>query len=166
MMPAHESSVLSKEDLASLIAYCKSMPPVDTKKEKLKEMGPIGRVLIVLDKVAVLPAERINHESTLTTSTPTNAVALGKYLASTCEGCHRPNMKGGTALAPGYPAIPDISGTGAPGNWSEAQFISTIRKGKTPEGRLLRNKFMPWQNMQHFSDVELQSIKSYLQSIK
>ncbi len=166
MMPAHESAVLSKEDLANLIAYCQSIPPVDSKEERLKEMGPLGRVLMLLDKVAVLPAERIDHATAITTATPTDAVAYGKYLVSTCQGCHMPNMKGGAPLAPGFPPVPDISATGTPGKWSEAQFISTIRHGKTPEGKLLRNEFMPWQNMKHFSDDELRAIRSYLQSVK
>ncbi len=166
MMPAYESNPLSKTDLANLIAYCQSVAPVEVKQEKLKKMGPIGRVLMVLDNVAVLPAERINHATPLTGTTPTNKVGFGKYLARTCEGCHRSNLKGGSPLAPGFPAVPDISATGAPGNWSESEFIAAIRTGKTPEGKLLRNEFMPWQNMHHFSDEELTAIKSYLQQLR
>lgn len=166
MMPSHESAVLSREDLASLIAYCQNVTPVDSEIEKLKEMGPVGRVLMLLDKVAVLPAERINHETTLAATTPTDEIAHGQYLVASCQGCHMSDMKGGGPLAPGYPSVPDITSTGAPGKWSKEQFISTIRNGRTPEGRLLRNEFMPWQNMKHFTDEELKAISSYLVSVK
>lgn len=166
MMPAHESTVLNKEDLTNLIAYCQSMPPVHNKQEKLKSMGPIGRVLMVLNKVAVLPAEHIDHEMPITTTTPADAIEFGKYLANTCQSCNRPDMKGGSPLAPGFPPVPDISATGAQSKWSESEFIETIRGGKTPDGILLRNEFMPWQNMKHFSDEELKAIRSYLRSVK
>lgn len=166
LMPAHESAVLSQEDLANLIAYCQSVPPVDTEQKRLRHMGPVGRVVMMLDNVVVLPAERIDHETGIATTTPKELISYGRYLATTCQGCHRPNMKGGGPLAPGYPPVPDISAAGASGKWTEAQFIATLRSGKTPEGRLLQNQFMPWQNMKHFSDEELKAIKSYLQSLQ
>lgn len=166
LMPAHESAVLSKTDLANLIAYCRSVPPVDTDVKKMKKIGPIGRVLIVMDNVAVLPAERIDHSAEFIENSPTELIELGKYLASACAGCHRDNMKGGSPLAPGFPAVPDISFTGKAGNWTSVQFIETIRKGKTPDGRRMRNEFMPWENMKHYSDEELMAIKAYLQSLK
>jgi mono/diheme cytochrome c family protein len=166
IMPSHESTVLSKEDLASLIAYCQNAAPVDSEIEKLKEIGPIGRVLMMLDRVAILPAERINHATPMAVGTPTDEIARGKYLAATCQGCHMPDMKGGGPLAPGHPSVPDISSTGAPGKWDAAQFIATLRHGRTPEGKLLRNEFMPWQNMKHLTDDELKAILSYLTSVK
>ncbi len=165
MMPAHESTVLNKEDLANLIAYCQSVPAVDTKQEKLKKIGPIGRVLMEIDRVAILPAERINHQMPVSDYKPAETVEIGKYLTSTCQGCHMPNMRGGSPLAPGFPAVPDISAKGAPGKWTTADFINTFRSGKTPEGKLLRNEFMPWQNMQYFTDEELKAIHIYLKSI-
>jgi len=165
MMPAHESAVLHKNDLAQLIAYCQSVPAVDNQQKKLKAIGPIGRVLMVIDRVAVLPAERINHEIPVAVNAPAGKVEIGKYLVSTCQGCHMTDMKGGPPVAPGFPSVPDISAKGAPGGWTAAEFISTFRSGKTPEGKLLRTEFMPWKNMQHFTDEELTSILSYLKSV-
>lgn len=164
MMPAHESAALSREDLANLIAYCQSRPPITSNGKKLRKMGPLGRLVMQLNQVAVLPAERINHQAPLPAHTPKEITAYGKYLATTCQGCHRPDMKGGSPLAPGFPPVPDISAAGAQRHWSEAQFISTIRTGKTPDGRTLRNEFMPWKNMAHYTDDELQAIRIYLQS--
>ncbi|RDC62646.1 c-type cytochrome [Adhaeribacter pallidiroseus] len=166
MMPAHESTGLSQEDMASLIAYCQSVPPVVSAGKKRRQMGPLGRVVLQLNQVAVLPAERINHQVPMAASAPKDVTAYGQYLATVCQGCHRPNMKGGAPLAPGFPPVPDISATGVQQQWSEAQFISTIRQGKTPAGKLLRQEFMPWQNMQHFTDEELSAIRSYLVSLK
>ncbi|MFC4874465.1 c-type cytochrome [Negadavirga shengliensis] len=101
----------------------------------------------------------------VTTSTPKESTAFGRYLATTCQSCHRQDLKGGAPMAPGYPPVPDISATGAPGKWSQAEFIATLRSGKTPEGKALRNEFMPWQNIAYFSDDELHAIRSYLLSV-
>jgi mono/diheme cytochrome c family protein len=166
LMPAHESTLLSKEDLANLIAYCQSVPPVDNTPKQLKKMGPIGRIIMMLDEIVILPAERIDHQAAIATTKPVEGIAYGQYLSTSCQGCHRPNLKGGGPAAPGFPPVPDITATGATGKWSEEQFINTLRNGKTPEGKLLRNEFMPWENIKHFSDEELMAIKSYLLSLK
>lgn len=165
MMPAHESNTLNKDDLANLIAYCQSVPPRNNQQRKLKSIGPIGRVLMEIDRVAVLPAERINHALPISANPPATAFETGKYLASTCQSCHMPDMKGGSALAPGFPPVPDISAKGAAGRWTEAEFIKTIRSGKTPEGKILRKEYMPWQNMQNFTNEELTAIYTFSKSI-
>ena len=165
MMPAHESNTLNKDDLANLIAYCQSVPPRNNQLRKLKSIGPIGRVLMKIDRVAVLPAEHINHALPISANPPATVYETGKYLASTCQSCHMHDMKGGSALAPGFPPVPDISAKGAAGRWTEAEFIKTIRSGKTPEGKILRKEYMPWQNMQSFTNEELAAIYTFSKSI-
>lgn len=166
LMPSHETTVLSKEDLSNLIAYCQSVPPVNSNQEKLKKIGPIGRLVMMMDDIVILPAERIDHRAEIADYSPVEKIAYGQYLAVSCQGCHRANLKGGGPLVPGFPPVPDITTSGAPGKWTNEQFIATLRNGKTPDGRFLRNEFMPWQNMNHFSDEELTAIGSYLQSLR
>jgi len=45
------------------------------------------------------------------------------------------------------------------------QFVSTLRTGKTPDGRELPVEFMPWKATQSYTDVELKALFSYLKSI-
>lgn len=166
MMPSHEVTNLTNEDLANLIAYCNQLEPVATSQEKLHSIGPIGRLLMVMNQVTVLPAEKIDHSATHTEKLEEKTgVAYGQYLSSGCQGCHRPDMKGGGPLAPGYPPVPDITGDGNVGNWNEQAFIATIRNGKTPEGKELNNNYMPWKSIGHFTDEELKSIFMYLQQL-
>lgn len=60
---------------------------------------------------------------------------------------------------------PDVTGIGS---WSEAQFINTLRKGKSKgldNGRPLLPP-MPWQAFGKLSDDDLAAIYAFLQSIK
>lgn len=54
------------------------------------------------------------------------------------------------------------------GNWTEAQFITAIRKGKSKGIESNRNLLppMPWQNFNHLSDEDLSAIFAYLKSTK
>lgn len=166
IMPSHESSQLSKGDLADLIAYCMSRPPVASNYEMLHEIGPIGRVVLALNKATVLPAEKIDHNTDIREKRASGvSTSYGKYLAVTCQGCHRQNLQGGGPLAPGYPDVPNITSTGEPGKWNDELFIKTIRTGQTPEGKKLRNQYMPWKSMNNFSDEELKAIFVYLKSL-
>lgn len=166
IMPSHESARLSKQDMADLIAYCVTRPPVNSHNEMLHDIGPIGRAVIALDQATVLPAEKINHGEELTEEKLSGVSAeYGKYLSVTCQGCHRADLQGGGPLAPGYPDVPNITSSGDPGKWNEKQFISAIRTGQTPEGKKLRENYMPWKGMNNFSDDELKAIFLYLQSL-
>jgi hypothetical protein len=50
-------------------------------------------------------------------------------------------------------------------SWSEADFMSTIRTGVTPDGRKLRLRYMPWTSYRFMSDDELKAVWVYLQSL-
>ncbi len=166
MMPSKELFELTDEDLADIIAFCTTQKNVDNSQEQLHSIGPIGRILMILDEVTVLPAEKINHNAIPKVNIQKNKSAkYGQYLAIGCQGCHRPTMQGGGPLAPGFPPVPDITSHGNLGNWKVEEFLNTLKTGKTPEGRLLDNNFMPWESMAHFSQMELESIYIYLNSL-
>jgi len=59
-MPAQEFRDMSDEDAAALIAYLKSLPPVD-REIGTNSVGPIGRALFAKGDLALIPAELINH---------------------------------------------------------------------------------------------------------
>ena len=164
LMPAQEFSMFSEEDLGAIIAYCSQVPPVDRELPRSR-VGPLGRVLTELEKVELIPAELIDHSRKLERFVRAEASpAYGKYLAVTCASCHRENMKGGTPVAPGFPPAADISSSGNPGKWSTDQFIQTLRTGRTPEGKELNPKDMPWTMTKAYTDLELQALHLYLKS--
>lgn len=165
-MPSQETSVLSGEDLAALIAYCRQLPLVNNSLPENK-LGPVARILAAMDKLPLLSVEKIDHKAPIAAAVDTTeGVALGRYLSISCTSCHRANMKGGDALAPGGPHVPDITSAGNPGHWSRDQFLQTLRTGKTPAGHLLNNEEMPWKMTAAYTDKELSSLYKYLISIK
>jgi cytochrome c553 len=164
-MPSQEYTHLSEKDMAAIIAYCSSVDPVDRELPETN-IGPLARVLSDIGKLPLLPAEVIDHSRQLRTDVvPEVSVEYGKYLAVACQGCHRDNMKGGEPIAPGFPVVADISSTGNPGKWTSEQFITTLRTGKTPEGKVLDPKNMPWTMTRAYTDVELQALHMYLTSL-
>jgi len=164
MMPSHEATKMSDEDISNLIAYCSTVPPVDHELPRLHKLGPIGRVVLLLGDATVLPAEKIDHNNMSVQVKLTTGADYGKYLSVNCEGCHRSNLQGGPPLAPGFPEVPNITSTGNVGKWTKDQFIQTLRTGVRPNGIKLKEE-MPWQITKHFTDDELQSLYMYLQSL-
>jgi mono/diheme cytochrome c family protein len=166
LMPAYEYTPLSQKDLGALIAYLKSVPPVDREMPEIA-LNPVAYVLTHLDKLPLVAAEKVDHsaQSPMVVQ-PEVSAAFGKYIAVSCTGCHRDNFKGGDALIPGSPAVPDITATGKVGKWTEEQFINTLRTGITPDGRKMDPEFMPWPVAKEFTDTEIKSLYLYLTSLR
>jgi mono/diheme cytochrome c family protein len=165
-MPAHEFAMLSEADMGAIIAYCSQLPPVDREFPEGNSLGPLGYILTDIGMLPMFPAEMINHDRQLVKQVKSEiSIEFGKYISTSCEGCHRNSMKGGDPVAPGFPVVADISSTGNPGKWSDEQFITTLRTGKTPEGKILNPKEMPWTMAKEFNDVELKALHLYLNSL-
>lgn len=165
IMPSYEYCKLADHDLASLIAYCKSVPPVDAEPASIK-LGPLGTVLSGLDKLPLIPAEQINHLEKYPQKVERSvSVEYGKYLTLSCTGCHKPDLKGGPNVIPGGTPVRDITASGNIGKWTLSQFISVLRTGATPDGRRLKNEDMPWQMTKNYTDEELQALYLYLKTL-
>lgn len=165
IMPSHKFATLTERDMSAIIAYCSELPKVDRSFPQ-PELGPLGRVLTDLGKIALFPAEHIDHSRPLVREMREEvSVSYGKYIAQSCNGCHRENLKGGGALVAGSPPVADISSSGNPGKWTDEQFMATLRTGKTPEGKNLDERYMPWPATKSFTDVELKALHLYLKSM-
>lgn len=167
-MPAVSSTAyLSDEDLASIIAYIKSVPPVDH-KVKERYFTPMARILLAVGVLGKLPAEEVSHD--IHVSAPERGVSAeyGEYLVNThdCRVCHGPDLNGGPFPDPTITKIsPNLTPGGELGFWTEEDFINTIRTGKTPSGHELDPYFMPWNYISLFYDDELKAVFMYLQSL-
>jgi mono/diheme cytochrome c family protein len=165
-MPSHEFTFLSEQDMGTIISYITQVPVVDRAFPEGNTLGPLTYILTDLDKLPLFPAEMIDHERDLIKEVKAEiSVDYGKYLSTSCQGCHRENMKGGEPIAPGFPVVADISSSGNPGKWTDEQFIQTLRTGVTPEGKVLQPDQMPWPMAKEFNDLELKALHLYLNSL-
>jgi mono/diheme cytochrome c family protein len=170
VMPSDEFSVLSDAYVASVIAYIKSVPPVDNVPPQ-SAVSLIGRAIMTLNRdVAVLPAERIDHAAARVPAPPVGITReYGRYLASSCVTCHGPALSGGRVpgVPPDWPPAANL--TPEPGaaiaRWSESGFATTLRTGVTPEGRQLDTRYMPWKVIGQMTDGEIEALWIYLRSL-
>jgi mono/diheme cytochrome c family protein len=168
LMPSGTFYYLSDEDLGALIAYLKSLPPVENEMPPT-DLGPLGRVMLVLGQ---LPPEIVPNVTVIdhngprpVAPEPDVTIDYGKYLSNTCTVCHGSNLNGQTIREGGnvYVAL-NLTRGGEMGGWSEEQFIATMRTGITPGGRQLK-EFMPWKYFGQMTDDELKAVWMYLQSM-
>jgi mono/diheme cytochrome c family protein len=167
MIAVPSTAHLSDEDLGAIIAYLKTIPPVDHTVQP-RNFTPLARVLLALGALGKLPAEAVSHDIHVTAPERGVSTEYGEYLINTndCRVCHGPNLNGGPFPDPTITKIsPNLTPGGELGFWTEEQFINTLRTGKTPGGHELDNEFMPWQFYRLFTDDELKAIWLYLQSL-
>ncbi len=119
IMPADVFINLSGEDLGAIIAYVKSVPPVDNEAPE-PEFGLMGRVLIAIGAFGeVVPAQLIDHAASVPTAPAAGVTAgYGEYLASIghCFVCHGEDLSGGEGPDPESPPVPNITTGGHPGD--------------------------------------------------
>lgn len=149
---------LSDEDLASVIVYLRSLPPV-------RNTVP-GRSLPP-ERVAELARQPMPLTEPVPMPDLSDPVARGTYLVriADCAGCHtawysRPMpgvFGGGNEVGRADEEVyssnisPDVSGIG---EWGEEQFVRTMRSGK---GGTL-DPVMPWVAYRHMTDQDLAAV--------
>lgn len=167
VMPANDFYYLSDKDLGAVIAYVKSVPPVDKVWPEHTLAFPI-RAMVAAGQIDPLPAEVIDHTAPRPVSPePGVTVEYGKYMALSCIGCHGEGLSGGKipGAPPDFPEALNLTPGGELVGWSEADFIQTLRTGVTPSGRELRQEYMPWNILGQMTDDELKALWLYLQSV-
>jgi mono/diheme cytochrome c family protein len=171
MMPYEEFRHLSDEDLASVIVYLRSIPPVK------RALPPSDIVFPVKYLIRTVPQPLTEPVPEPDWSTPESR---GAYLVTigVCGGCHTPrtpegaplpgmNLAGGDDLVGPWGSVvsanltPDPSGISY---YDESLFIETMRTGKLKGARQL-NQIMPWYNIRNLTDDDLKDIFAYLRSI-
>jgi mono/diheme cytochrome c family protein len=152
---------LSDTDTAAMIAYLQSLPPRNGQWPERK-LGPLARPFLVFFSGEMLPAAVIDHEARPDAPTPGVTVAYGRYLVSlACVECHKEDLGGGSEPGEGM----NITTGGNLGHWTEADFIKTLRTGRTPEGEFLETTYMPQGRLRHLTEDELRAIWLYIQSL-
>ena len=166
VMPSLFFHVMSEEDLTSIIAYMKTIPPVDNALPETKP-GPMLYALIGAGPLAEEMSGRVIDHNTPFGTAPAEGETseYGEYLVTIgqCRACHGDELAGGQ-VSPSAPIGPNLTPGGEMGFWEEDTFFSVIRTGTHPSGREL-DSFMPWKFFSNMTDSELRAIRAYLLSL-
>lgn len=166
IMPSNDFYHLNDTDLAGVIAYLKTVPPVD-KTTRPRALSTMAKVLFASGVFPnLLYAELIPHD--VRPPAPPVAVTAdyGAYLAHAhgCVSCHGAGLTGGQPSRPGAPPAPDLTLRGELSVWSEDDFKAALRTGRTPQGREL-SEDMPWKGLSKMTDDEMRAVWQYLRSL-
>ena len=156
-MPAQSFSHLSDDDIVSIVAFLRTVPPVNRERPRSR-LGPVARVLTVLTPIPLFAADQVEANPDRLRPPATDTLGYGAYIARTggCIECHGPGLAGdfGPNITPGGPV----------GKWDEATFVRVIRSGQRPDGTTLTDD-MPWKEFAKFDDAELDAIWRYMRSV-
>ncbi|MCU0636962.1 MAG: cytochrome c [Gemmatimonadaceae bacterium] len=164
-MPSHEFRQLADADVAAIIAYLRSLPPVDSEHPATR-IGPLARVLHLAGQFPLLPYDRIDHAAPVAAAAPTGVTTEhGAYIANACVGCHGAGLSGGKipGAPPAWKPASNITTAGI-GSWSEDDFLRAMRTGVRPGGTTI-DSLMPWRNYRHMHDDELRALYRYLRTV-
>lgn len=163
-MPVDAFFHMSEADLASVIAYLKTIPAVDAVVPP-KKVGPLARALYLGTDFPLIPGENLPHDQPRPAEVPRGVTSeYGNYLATIggCKSCHLADLNGGVPME-GAVLSANLTPTGI-GKWTEADFMKVMRSGIRPDGRVL-SAVMPWPYMRHMTDDELRALWTYLRSL-
>ncbi len=170
VMPSADFRGMSDQELSDLVAYIRSLPPVDDSVPP-RRLGPLGRVLLATGAIQLavdlVPDHQAPHPST---PPPAGATAAyGAHLAGACQGCHGADLSGGPILGgdPSWPPAMNLTphADGLAG-WTYEQFASVLRTGTRPDGTALRS---PMAGVISYTsamtEVETRALWAYISSL-
>ena len=169
MMPYSRYRHMSDEDLASVVVYLRSLPP-------LRNPLPATVVNFPVKYLVRSAPEPVTDE---VRADLTSSVSRGEYLVNmaSCAECHTPTKRGqpvrGLAFAGGQ-VFDEPSGkiasanitpdpTTGIGNYTEETFVKALRTGYVGTRQL--NTLMPWQFYSGLTDEDLKVMYAYLKTV-
>jgi mono/diheme cytochrome c family protein len=169
IMPAQEFWYFSDQDLGDIIAYVKTVLPVE-KSHHDPQTNFLGKIMFGAGLFGpdVVPANVIDHTQRPTVVPVGVTSQYGNYLVnvSGCHDCHGAQLAGGKSAKPGAMDAPNLTPGGDLKTWGKAEFINTVRTGVTPNGHQLKATEMPWKLFGTYTDDELSAVFLYLQSLQ
>ena len=170
-MPYPDFQALSDEDLASIIVYLRSLPPVRKMRPPTKLIFPVNYLIRSVPQPLNAPVAEPDL------STPEKR---GKYLVTIagCADCHTPqdahgqplpNMDfgGGLILDGSWGRVASANLTPDPSGipyYDQAIFTQAIRTGYVKARKL--NQIMPWHAYRGMTDEDIASIFAYIKTLK
>lgn len=141
VMPYYRYAGMSDVDVADLIAYLRSLSPVDKANQAHRDELPLARLAYRGWRLLFGSSARRGREG------PKGGVERGRYLVdhvAICGDCHTPRSRFGEPLASMYLAgtrqgpngksVPNITPHASGiGDWDEADIVNLLQKGRTPD---------------------------------
>ena len=167
IMPSENFKYMSDEHIGQLIAYLKTVAPVEQTWEP-RRTTLFANLLFQLGAFdGDLNVEKIDHTSP-SHSAPERAVTAeyGKYIVriNGCRVCHGEQLNGGKLHEPDAPLGPNLTPGGSLAQWDAPGFVKAMHTGITPFGKEL-SAYMPWKEIDHYDDDQLQAVYAYLKSL-
>lgn len=176
IMPYHGYSRLTRYDLQAVVAYMRTLKPIESTVPERKFFIPAAMF-------GPLPATNIEENKM---PDPSDKVNYGKYMVTmaACTECHTPMGPQGPDFSKVFSggfvfdnpvlkvAVANItpdSATGI-GTWSEETFVNKFRANASAEmlavkpGR--KNTFMPWSMYGKMKEEDLRAIYVFLRTVK
>ena len=163
VMPSGDFYYMSDQDLSDLIAYLKSLPPVDHDMGEMR-LTFMTKVLFAAGAFGAeaLTAESINHSAPRPSVVQAGAtVEYGGYLVQIagCRSCHGKELAGARSAEPGGANAANLTPGGGFAAWSQEAFITAMQTNQS------RSKGMPWGDFAGMTEDQLKAILMYLQSL-
>lgn len=177
VMPWPNFAKMDPEDIKAVIAYIRTLEPIDVVREKSQADFPVNIIMRTFPQEATF-SDRPD---------PSDKIAYGEYLvtAASCGDCHTKMEKGeftGTYLAGGQ-AFPLPGGIVATshnltphesgiGKWSREMFIDAFKQFRDSSYQHKavnpgdEQTIMPWIQYGGMTDSDLSAIYDYLQSLE
>jgi mono/diheme cytochrome c family protein len=169
-MPYSYMRIMSDEDLASIIVYLRSIPPIHKALPKTQLIFPVNYLNRSLPQPITEPVPQPD------VSTP---VKRGSYLVTLvgCTDCHTPQLKGqpirslefagGVILEGPWGRVASANITPDPSGisyYDEVLFLEMVHTGYVKARKI--NQVMPWEDYRNFADEDLKAIFAYLRTLK
>lgn len=167
VMPSEDYNRFTDDDLASLVAYVRSLPPVQGTGAEVRLPLP-ARVAYGFGAIRDAAA-KIDHSLPPQQPIP-EAVSVehGKYVANMCLGCHGEKLAGGKVPGgpPDWPAAANL--TAGPGSamklYPDADaMLKLFRTGKRPDGSDVL--VMPFGSLKNMSETDVRALFMYLKTL-
>ena len=167
VMPSEDYNRLTDADLASLVAYVRSLPPVPGTGAEVRLPLP-ARVLYGFGAIQDAAA-KIDHA--LPPAAPVSEgvnLQHGAYVANMCLGCHGPQLTGGRIPGgpPDWPAAANLTPVAASGMAAYAEpeaFMKMLRTGQRSDGSKIQ--VMPFESLREMSETDMRALHLYLRSL-
>ena len=166
-MPYDTYAALSQEDVYSIVAYLRTLGPIENVPPKPKE----GLAFTLIGRILPKPYQPPPPPDV------SDRVAYGQYLVkiAECDFCHGSDFSGGRALrVPGGGRVVASNITPAAsnkfGSWSRENFIGVLKSFAGHESRQVpaqgENTVMPWLQNAGMTEEDLGAIYDYLRTFE
>lgn len=171
LMPSEDFLAMSDRELSDVVAYIRSLPPVDNVVPE-STLGPIGTMLMATGKFRLSVDTIQNHDEPHALEPPEAAetVEFGRHLAQVCTGCHRPGFEGGPIVQgpPDWPPAKNLTPhqDGLAG-WTFEEFERLMREGVKRDGEPIRAPMtLVTPFAANMTDTEIRALWLFIQSLE